>query len=102
LKTQLEEEKRMEEVMKIHMMKKEEYCEKLEEEVISLRVEVDKLKKNLKSSQVLENIISCQRSPFNKTGLGYTVEETCKVRCKYQSQQKRQRERNFHTTSNES
>jgi hypothetical protein len=33
LKTKLEEVKRMEEVMKIQMMKKEEYCEKLEEEV---------------------------------------------------------------------
>jgi hypothetical protein len=78
LKTQLEEAKRMEEVMKIQMMKKEEDCEKLEEEVVTLRVEVDKLNKNLKSSQVLEDIISCQRSPFNKTGLGYTGEASCK------------------------
>jgi hypothetical protein len=37
LKTQHEEEKRKEEVMKIKMMKKEEYCEKLEEEVVTLR-----------------------------------------------------------------
>jgi hypothetical protein len=43
--------------MKIQMIKKEEYCEKLEEEVVTLRVEVDKLNKNLKSSQVLEDII---------------------------------------------
>jgi hypothetical protein len=47
LKTQLEEEKRMEEVMKIQMMKKEEYCKKLEEEVVTLRVEVVKLGKNV-------------------------------------------------------
>jgi hypothetical protein len=53
LKTQLEEAKRTKEVMKIQMIKKEEYCEKLEEEVVTLRVEVDKLNKNLKSSQVL-------------------------------------------------
>jgi hypothetical protein len=71
LKTQLEEEKKIEEVMKIHMMKKEENCENLEEEVSSLRVEVDKLNKNLKRSQVLECILSCQISPFNKAGLGY-------------------------------
>jgi hypothetical protein len=31
-------------------MKKEEDCENLGEEVVSLRVEVDKLNKNLKSS----------------------------------------------------
>jgi hypothetical protein len=46
LKTQLEEAKRKEEVMKIQMMKKEEDCEKLEEEVVTLRVKVVKLNKN--------------------------------------------------------
>jgi hypothetical protein len=40
LKTQLEEAKRMEEVMNIQMMKKEEYCDKLEEEVVTLRVKL--------------------------------------------------------------
>jgi hypothetical protein len=40
LKTQLEEAKRKEEVMKIQMMKKEEDCEKLEEEVVTLRIKV--------------------------------------------------------------
>jgi hypothetical protein len=63
--------------MKIQMMKKEEYCEKLEEEVISLRVEVENLNK-LKSSQVLEYILSYQRSSFNKVGLGYIGETSCK------------------------
>jgi hypothetical protein len=78
LKTQLEEAKRMEEVMKIHMMKKQEDCEKLEEEFVSLRVEVDKLNKNLKNCQVLEDILICQRSPFNKIGLGHIGEASCK------------------------
>jgi hypothetical protein len=64
--------------MKIQMMKKEEYCEKLEEEVVTLRVEADKLNKKLKSYKVIEDIISCQRSPFNKPGLGYTGEASCK------------------------
>jgi hypothetical protein len=68
LKTQLEEEKRMEEVIKIQMIKKEEDCEKLEEEVISLRVEVNK---NLKISQVLEDILNSQRLCYDKSGLGY-------------------------------
>jgi chromosome segregation ATPase len=78
LKTQLEEAKRMKEVMKIQMMKKEEYSENIEEEVISLRVEVEKLIKNLKRSQVLEGILSCQRSPFDKEGFGYIGEASCK------------------------
>jgi len=51
----------MEIVMKIQMMKKEEYFEKLEEEVITLGVEFNKLKKNLNISQVLEHIIYCRR-----------------------------------------
>jgi hypothetical protein len=68
----------MEEVMKIQMMKKEEYYEKLEEEVITLRVEVVELNKNLKISQVLEYIRRCQRSPINKAGIGYIGEASCK------------------------
>jgi len=59
LKTQLEEEKRMEELMKIHTMKKEKYCEKIEEEVISLKLEIDNPNKNLKRSQALEDILRC-------------------------------------------
>ena len=63
LKIQLEEAKRTDEVMK--MRKKEEYCEKLEEEVVSFRVKVDKLNKNLNNSPVL-----------NKTGFGCISETT--------------------------
>jgi polyhydroxyalkanoate synthesis regulator phasin len=48
LKTQLEEGKRMKEVMQIHMINKEKECENLEEEVMSLRVKFNKLKNNLK------------------------------------------------------
>jgi hypothetical protein len=46
-KTQLEEVNRIKEVMKIQVMRKEEYCEKLEEEVVTLRVKVVKLSKNI-------------------------------------------------------
>jgi hypothetical protein len=49
LKIQLEEARRIEEVMNVHMMKKEEDCEKLEQEVVSLR-------KNLRNSQVPKDI----------------------------------------------
>jgi hypothetical protein len=51
LNTQLVEAKRKEEVMKIHMMKKEEECEKVEEEVVTLRVKVFKLNKNIEERE---------------------------------------------------
>jgi hypothetical protein len=38
LKTQFEEGKRKEEVMQIHMIKKEKECEKLQKEIVALRV----------------------------------------------------------------
>jgi hypothetical protein len=41
LKIQLEEAKRIEEVMKSQIMKKEEEVENLEEEVVTLRVKID-------------------------------------------------------------
>jgi hypothetical protein len=50
LKIQLEEAKRMEEVMKNQMINKEEEVEKLEEEVFMLRVEVVKISKNIEES----------------------------------------------------
>jgi hypothetical protein len=71
LKTQLEEGKRKEEVMQIQMIKKEKECENLEKEIVTLRVEVNKLNKNLKISQVLENILNSQRPYSDKFGLGY-------------------------------
>jgi hypothetical protein len=57
--------------MQIQMIKKEKECEKLENEIVTLRVEFNILKKNLKISQVLENILNNSR-PYNKKyGLGY-------------------------------
>jgi hypothetical protein len=50
LKT-LKEAKRKEKVMKIQMMKKEEECGKLEEEVVTLRVKVVKLSKNIEERE---------------------------------------------------
>jgi chromosome segregation ATPase len=51
LKIQLEEAKRMKEVMKIQIMKKEEEVEKLEEEVVTLRVKIVKLNKNVEERE---------------------------------------------------
>jgi hypothetical protein len=57
--------------MQIHMINKEKECDNLEEEVMSLRVKFNKLKKNLKISQVLEDILNNQRKCSDKYGLGY-------------------------------
>jgi hypothetical protein len=53
--------------MRIQMSKKEEDCEKLKEEVILLRVEVENLNKKLKKSPVLD-----------KTGFGHIGETSYK------------------------
>jgi chromosome segregation ATPase len=59
LKIQLEQAKRTKEVMKIHMMKKEEEGEKIEEEVVTLRSKIFKLNKNVEetttSTSTIEN-----------------------------------------------
>jgi hypothetical protein len=47
LKIHLEQAKRIEEVMKYQIMKKEEEVEKLEEEVVTLRSKIIKLNKNV-------------------------------------------------------
>jgi hypothetical protein len=78
LKTQLEEAKRIEEVVRSQLKEKKENCKKPEAEVISLKKElektIDQLNRSLKfgkSTKVLDNILSYQSSPFIKTGLGY-------------------------------
>jgi hypothetical protein len=70
LKIQLEEARRTKEVMKIQMKKKEEDCEKLEEEVVMLRVKVVKLSKNIEeastsSVKIVEE--KCHRSSKRKS-----------------------------------
>jgi hypothetical protein len=50
LKTLLEEERRIGEVKNVQMMKKEEYCEKLEQEIVSLR-------RSLRNSHVPKDLI---------------------------------------------
>ena len=73
MKTQLEESKRIEEILKIQLKEKEETIQKLEMEVVGLRKKGEKNEAFFKfkdSSVVLDKIFDCQRSPFDKTGLG--------------------------------
>jgi hypothetical protein len=65
-------------VVRIYLIEKEENCEKLEAELVSLRKDLEKSSTQLnislkfeKSAKTLDHIINCQRSPFIKTGLGY-------------------------------
>jgi hypothetical protein len=76
LKTQIEEAKRVEELLKNQINEKEESCDKLEAEVVDLRKKVEKSNKFLNSSQILDEILESQRSPCDKSGLGYKEEAT--------------------------
>jgi hypothetical protein len=79
LKSQLLEAKIIEEVILKQLNDREQVCEKLEAEIELLKGELEKEKKGSKfenSSNILDEILSSQRSPNNKTGLGYTQDST--------------------------
>jgi hypothetical protein len=76
LKTQIEEAKRIEELLKIQINEKEESCCKLEAEIVDLRKKVEKSDKFLNSSRILDEILESQRSSCDKSGLGYKGEDT--------------------------
>jgi hypothetical protein len=68
----------MEEVVRIQLKENEENCEKLEDEIVSLRKELEKSTTHLnrrlkfeKSTEILDDIIKFQISPLIKTCLGY-------------------------------
>ena len=76
LKTQIEEAKRVEELLKNQINEKEESCDKLEAEIVDLRKKVEKSNKFLNSSKILDEILESQSSPYDKSGLGYKREAT--------------------------
>ena len=64
--------------MKIQLEENEQTIEKLEMEVVGLRKKgenVDAFVKFKDSSVVPDKILDCQRSPCDKTGLGYKKEK---------------------------
>jgi chromosome segregation ATPase len=71
LKTQIEEAKRVEERLKNQINEKEESCNKLEAKVVDLRKKLENSNKFLNSSQILNEILESQRSPNDKSGVGY-------------------------------
>jgi hypothetical protein len=76
LKTQIEEAKRTEELLKNQINEKEESCCKLEDEIVDLRKKVENSNKLLNSSLILDEILESQRSPYDKSGLGCKGEDT--------------------------
>ena len=72
IKTKIEEDKIIEELLKIQINEKEDSCCKLEAEIVDLRKKVGKSNKFLNSSWILES----QRPSCDKSGLGYKGEDT--------------------------
>ena len=75
LKTQLEEAKKVEYTLLQQMREKSQECERLEEEVVSLRKNLEKTKRELlmntplmKGSGQLDQILNAQRSPIIRLG----------------------------------
>jgi hypothetical protein len=76
LKTQIEEAKRIEELLKNQINEKEEPCCNLEAEIVDLRKKVEKSNKFLNSSLILDEILESQRSPYDKPSPRYKGEDT--------------------------
>jgi hypothetical protein len=62
--------------LKNQVNEKEESCNKLEVEVVDLRKKVEKSDKLLNNSKILNEILESQRSPNDKSSLGYKREVT--------------------------
>jgi hypothetical protein len=78
LKVELEEAKKIEDIMKQQLSEKKARCEALEEEVVKTRKELEMFKAlylqnipSIKALEELNDILRKHRSPLLKTGLGY-------------------------------
>jgi hypothetical protein len=75
---ELEEEKKIEDILKQQLLEKKERCEALEEEVVKTRKELEAFQalyhqnlSSIKASEGLATILNQQKNPKLKTGLGY-------------------------------
>jgi hypothetical protein len=78
LKVELEEEKKIQDILKQQLLEKKARCEALEEEIVKTRKQMEKFKglyhQNLpiiKASEGLTSILNQQKNPKLKAGLGY-------------------------------
>jgi hypothetical protein len=67
IKTQIEEAKIIEELLKNQVNEKEDTCCKLEDEIVDLTKKVEKSNKFLNNSKILDEILESQRSPCDKS-----------------------------------
>ena len=78
LKRCIEEKNMIIDTLQFQIDEKERHLEKLEGEIVGLRKEIEKTKainlKFVKGSKTLDEIINVQRSPLNRTSLGYNGE----------------------------
>jgi hypothetical protein len=75
---ELEEAKKIEDILKQQLSEKKARCEALEEEVVKTRKEMEKFKalyhqtlSSIKVSEGLTSILNQKRNPKLKAGLGY-------------------------------
>ena len=78
LKMEANETAHIKEEIEKQLAKKNNECERLEEEIVSLRKMVEGMDKTLKSSQALDDMLSHQRCPFDKSSLEYVSESSNK------------------------
>jgi hypothetical protein len=78
LKVELEEAKKIEDILKQQLSENKARCEALEEEIVKTRKEMEKFKglyhqnlPSIKASEGLTSILNQQRNPKLKAGLGY-------------------------------
>jgi hypothetical protein len=78
LKVELEDAKKIEDILKQQLSEKKARCEALEEEIVKTRKEMEKFKalyhqnlSSIKASEGLTSILNQQRNPKLKAGLGY-------------------------------
>ena len=78
LKVELEESKKIEDILKQQLSEKKIRCEALEEEIVKTRKEMEKFKgpyhqnlPSIKASEELSSILNQQRNSKLKAGLGY-------------------------------
>eukprot|EP00253_Pinus_taeda_P016192 PITA_16192 len=76
LKVENEEIRRREDLLEAKLKEKEENCEEREAEIVSLRKELEQIKKGCKSSQILETIMKNKKPQYDKSGIGFKGESS--------------------------
>jgi hypothetical protein len=76
LKVQVEEDKRIEEILRSQLAEKEKMIERLEAYAITLRKYIPKKEMQQDNTKTLDNIIKNQRTYYDMFGIGYNQMQT--------------------------